>query len=936
MRFSQCAPLLLGTLASAVGVLADTPDASTAAPAADAESTSNIIAGAYIVELDDASPDAESLYKDLRADGLEVKPSMDLKFRLFNGVSFRVESPDAVGADALTAQIAAKGAVKALWPVRGIRFPKFNPPSARPHKLPASTPQQQKHQRRGLGDGDGDAFTPHLMTQVDKLRAEGFTGKGLHIGIVDTGVDYRHPALGNGCFGHEGCLVTKGWDFAGDEFDEGGNLKPDNDPIDTCQGHGTHVSGIVAAQANELGFTGAAPDATLGVYKTSGCAGFATSELLVAGIYRAHDEGADVVSLSAGDDSGFSSDAAADAVSRLAAAGVPVTVATGNSGGLGLWNAASPASGREVAAIGSVDNTKLPTIMTRGEFTNGTGSHGFGWLEGNPILQTNTTVRLWAPAANASDLTTYACTSVPADLPDLNGVAILLPFTVNCNSDNQAANLVTKGGKHIIYYPESDARVAATYVYTKGIEGVFVVSPAQAAAWLKALRAGQQIDVTMTPVESARIWAEDLSNGPGAGLTSGFTSWGPSWEMVVKPQFTTPGGGILSTWTWGEGDYAVNPGTSMSAPLAAAIYGLVGQARKTLNAQALRNVLSSTAKPLPWFDGKTTHDDVLAPVPQQGAGLVQAYDAAHATTLVDTSSFSFNDTDNFTPKRTFTLENTAAEAVTYTFGHAKAATAYSFSADDMLTIARFPPPTADAWASIAFESDTVTVPAGASAKVTFTLTPPAGLDAGRLPVYSGYITITPSSPGAARLTLPYVGLAGSLHDFPPFHNQRVAHTGVYLSSTETHFLIPVAANRTFTIPRPGSTWAPSVLPKMVAIPTIGTPELHVDLVPLHNGSDSGSDSGNATTKPWLGYTIVGSLPRTPLYYAPTIGYTHNFDGRLADGTVAPEGAYKFVASALRIHGDRDNKDDWVVVESVPFVLKYLSQKCKRRLLEAAA
>ncbi|KAG7143158.1 Minor extracellular protease vpr like protein [Verticillium longisporum] len=846
MRFSQCAPLLLGTLASAVGVLADTPDASTAAPAADAESTSNIIAGAYIVELDDASPDAESLYKDLRADGLEVKPSMDLKFRLFNGVSFRVESPDAVGADALTAQIAAKGAVKALWP-------------------------QQKHQRRGLGDGDGDAFTPHLMTQVDKLRAEGFTGKGLHIGIVDTGVDYRHPALGNGCFGHEGCLVTKGWDFAGDEFDEGGNLKPDNDPIDTCQGHGTHVSGIVAAQANELGFTGAAPDATLGVYKTSGCAGFATSELLVAGIYRAHDEGADVVSLSAGDDSGFSSDAAADAVSRLAAAGVPVTVATGNSGGLGLWNAASPASGREVAAIGSVDNTKLPTIMTRGEFTNGTGSHGFGWLEGNPILQANTTVRLWAPAANASDLTTYACTSVPADLPDLNGVAILLPFTVNCNSDNQAANLVTKGGKHIIYYPESDARVAATYVYTKGIEGVFVVSPAQAAAWLKALRAGQQIDVTMTPVESARIWAEDLSNGPGAGLTSGFTSWGPSWEMVVKPQFTTPGGGILSTWTWGEGDYAVNPGTSMSAPLAAAIYGLVGQARKTLNAQALRNVLSSTAKPLPWFDGKTTHDD--------------AYDAAHATTL-----------------RTFTLENTAAEAVTYTFGHAKAATAYSFSADDMLTIARFPPPTADAWASIAFESDTVTVPAGASAKVTFTLTPPAGLDAGRLPVYSGYITITPSSPGAARLTLP------------------VAHTGVYLSSTETHFLIPVAANRTFTIPRPGSTWAPSVLPKMVAIPTIGTPELHVDLVPLHNGSDSGSDSGNATTKPWLGYTIVGSLPRTPLYYAPTIGYTHNFDGRLADGTVAPEGAYKFVASALRIHGDRDNKDDW----------------CKRRLLEAAA
>ncbi|KAL9949771.1 hypothetical protein D7B24_006427 [Verticillium nonalfalfae] len=929
MRFSQCAPLLLGTLASAVGALADTPGPSTTAAAADAESTSNIIAGAYIVELDDASPDAESLFKDLRADGLEVKPSMDLKFRLFNGVSFRVESPDSVGADALTAQIAAKGAVKALWPVRGIRFPQFDPANAGPHNLSAST--QQQHQRRALGDGD--VYTPHLMTQVDKLRAEGFTGKGLHIGVVDTGIDYRHPALGNGCFGREGCLVTKGWDYAGDEFDEGGNLKPDDDPIDTCQGHGTHVSGIVAAQENELGFTGAAPDVTLGVYKTSGCAGYATSEVLVAGIYRAYDEGADIISLSAGDDSGFSSDAAADAVSRLAAAGVPVIVATGNSGGLGLWNAASPASGREVAAIGSVENTKLPTIMTRGDFSNGTGSHGFGWLQGNPVLQTNATVRIWAPAANASDLTAYACTSVPADLPDLDGLAVLLPLTTECSSDDQAANFVTKGGKHIIYYPESDARLAATYVYTEGIEGVFVVSPAQAAAWLKALGAGQRIDVTVSPVESARVWAEDLSNGPGAGLTSGFTSWGPSWEMVLKPQFTAPGGGILSTWTWGAGDYAVNPGTSMSAPLVAAIYGLVGQARKTLNAQVLRNVLSSTAKPLPWFDGETTHDDVLAPVAQQGAGLVQAYDAAHATTLVDTSGFSFNDTDSFTPKRTFTLENTAAEAVTYTFGHAKAATAYSFAADNLLTIARFPPPTADVWASIAFESETVTVPAGASAKVTFTLTPPAGLDAGRLPVYSGYITITPSSPGAGRLTLPYVGLAGSLHDFNPLHNQSVPHTGVYLSSTETHFLIPVAANRTFTIPRPGGTWAPSVLPKLVAIPTIGTPELHVDLVPLDG---SGSDSGNGTTKAWLGYTTLGSLPRTPIHYAPTIGYTHNFDGRLADGTVAPEGAYKFVASALRIHGDRDDKDDWVVVESVPFVLKYLSSKCKRVLLEADA
>ncbi|KAM0335150.1 hypothetical protein ACHAQA_000191 [Verticillium albo-atrum] len=915
MRFSQCAPLLLGTLASAVGVVAD---------------DSNIIAGAYIVELDDGAADAAALYDELRADGIEVQPSMDLKFRLFNGVSFRVDSPDDVDTDALTAKIAAKGTVKALWPVRGIRFPKLDPSAvARNGSAPASV-----HAARG-GFGrrafdEVDTFSPHVMTQVDKLRAEGITGKGFRIGVVDTGIDYRHPALG-GCFG-EGCLVTHGWDFAGDEFDEGGNLKPDADPLDTCQGHGTHVSGIVAAQENELGFTGAAPDVTIGAYKTSGCAGYANSEVLVAGIYRAYEEGADIITLSAGDDSGWSTDAAADAVSRLAAAGVPVLVATGNSGGLGVWNAASPASGKEVAAVGSVDNTFLPTIMTRGEFSNGTDDEGFGWMEGNPILQTNATLRLWAPT-NATDLSSYACTSVPADMPELDGAIALLEAASECGSDDQANNIVARGGKHVIFYPAEGRPLSASWVFSEGIEGALTVSRPQAAAWIKAIKAGQKIDITVAPVDSSRVFAEPLSNGPGAGLTSGFSSWGPSWEVVLKPQFTAPGGGILSTWTFGQGDYAVHPGTSMSTPLVAGIYALVGQVRKTLNAQVLRNVLASTAKPLPWFDGETTHEDILAPVPQQGAGMVQAYDAAYATTLVDTSGFSFNDTDNFTPERTFTIENTASEAVTYTLGHAKAVTVYTFDPENLSSIARFPPPTVDEWASVAFAEDTVTIPAGGSAKITFTLTAPSGLDGKRLPVYSGYITITPTgSDDKPRLTLPYLGVAGSLHEARVLHTDPVPHTGVYLSSTANHFLIPVPANETFTVPRPGGTWAPSTLPKIVAIPTVGTPELHVDLVAV---GGSGSNASSVATRDWLGFESLGNLPRTPVYFAPTIGYTHNFDGRLADGTVVPEGAYKFVVSALRIFGDREEKSDWVVVESVPFVLRYLNSKCKRVLLDAS-
>lgn len=64
------------------------------------------------------------------------------------------------------------------------------------------------------------------MTGVDKLRAEGYYGSGLRVAVVDSGIDYKHPALG-GCYG-EGCLVAFGYDLVNDV----------NDPYDNCDGHG--------------------------------------------------------------------------------------------------------------------------------------------------------------------------------------------------------------------------------------------------------------------------------------------------------------------------------------------------------------------------------------------------------------------------------------------------------------------------------------------------------------------------------------------------------------------------------------------------------------------------------------------------------------------------------------------------------------------------
>lgn len=109
------------------------------------------------------------------------------------------------------------------------------------------------------------------------------TGSGVRIGIIDTGVDYLHPALG-GCFGKD-CLVQYGYDLVGDSWTGYDNPEPDDDPYDDCEGHGTHVSGIIAAQPNKMGFTGVAPGATLGMYKVFSCYSFGTTDdVLIAAL----------------------------------------------------------------------------------------------------------------------------------------------------------------------------------------------------------------------------------------------------------------------------------------------------------------------------------------------------------------------------------------------------------------------------------------------------------------------------------------------------------------------------------------------------------------------------------------------------------------------------------------------------------------------------
>ena len=205
-----------------------------------------------------------------------------------------------------------------------------------------------------------DLVTALQMTGADVAQQElGLTGRGVRVAVMDSGLDYDHPDLG-GCFG-PGCRVARGFDFVGDAFNPnpaaaGFNPIPVPDPFpDDCDGHGTHVSGIIGANGD---ITGVAPDVTFHAYRVFGCEGPTTADIMLAAMEMTLDNGADVLNMSIGSAFQWPQYPTAQAANRLVRRGVTVVAALGNEGSFGLYSAAAPGVGREVIGVASFDNTQ--------------------------------------------------------------------------------------------------------------------------------------------------------------------------------------------------------------------------------------------------------------------------------------------------------------------------------------------------------------------------------------------------------------------------------------------------------------------------------------------------------------------------------------------------------------------------------------------------
>jgi hypothetical protein len=327
----------------------------------------------------------------------------------------------------------------------------------------------------------------------------------------------------------------------------------------------------------------------------------------------------------------------------------------------------------------------------------------------------------------------------------------------------------------------------------------------------------------------------------------------------------------------------------MATPLSAAVFALIAEVRGTFDPATIENYLAATSNPQLFNDGTATYP-VLAPVPQQGAGLIQAYNAAYATTLLSVSSLSFNDTDNLVDTLNFTISNLGTEGVSYDLASVGAATAYTFSTSI------YPDPFPglgldDSFAAIALSESKVTVAAGDNAVIAVTVTPPA-IDGTLLPVYSGYITLNGTN--GDSLSLPYQGIVGSL-----LNTQVLDPDYTYLSISSDPDLNPIVGSN--------STLSDAVLPVAVVSLAFGSPLVNIEAVTV--------GSGNATTN-------LGNIFELPLPYMSRDSFALEWDGQLEDGSYAPAGQYKLLVSALHIFGDASDSADYDIVETTEFTIKY--------------
>jgi subtilisin family serine protease len=595
------------------------------------------------------------------------------------------------------------------------------------------------------------------MIGATQAQVEGYKGTGIKVGVIDTGIDYNHPDLGgsgvegnNADFGPSAPRVKYGYDFAGDDYDAdstdpGAAPQPDPYP-DDCNGHGTHVSGIIGANGDPSsgGAVGVAPEVTFGAYRVFGCEGSADTEVILAAMDRAAADGMDVVNMSLGSEFDSWPDyPEAAAASALTAAGTLVVAAAGNDGADGLFTAGTPSVGKDVISVGSVENTKSTNwVFTVSPKPAPLADAAISYIaaEGAPDSPTTGSGDL----ANANPL--RACAPV-------TGVSgkIALVQRGDCSFYDKALAAQDAGATGVVIYNNEPGLLSPTVVGEEEITiPVVFIEQTDGEAIQTQLAEATATDLT---------WTDTTESGdnPLAGTISDFSTFGMAANLAMTPDVSAPGGNIFSTFPLEKKGYANLSGTSMATPHVAGAVALLLQAKASLkgDVNAVRTALQNTSTPIDktnLFGGGDIYDGLYEPTIRQGAGLIhidKAIAATLAATTVSPGKINLGENRSSYYKTTLKLTNNGSTTETY-----------KLSVQNALNIGAAPTTYwydyNDKKVSSKFSSSSVSVKAHKTATVSVYLKQPS-LSTGW--IYGGWVKLTKSDK-SKTLVVPFTGMYG--------------------------------------------------------------------------------------------------------------------------------------------------------------------------------
>ena len=401
-----------------------------------------------------------------------------------------------------------------------------------------------------------DNSGPYIGAEFPKQL--GFTGDGIRIGVIDTGINLEHPDFFNS---DQLSRFLKGYDFV------------DNDsiPQDT-NGHGTQVTGIIAADGQLIGI---APKVEIFSYRVSSDGESVPSDLIIKAINRAIEDRVDIINISLGVNMTHAK--IDNAVNNAIDHGIVVVAAAGNSGP-DKSTIGSPARNPNAITVGATYNNRDSSMVS----TLQVGEKQFQVL---PMLGTDV---ISDPISTDIIFGKYS-REHDFDGVDVRGKIVLAerggetPDEIVFFSDKEIF-ASKNGAKGLVVYNNQPGIFFGELIHEYVSEDYYPSIPTVSMT----REEGLELKKILESETSATL---DVFNHPD--FIAMFSSRGPVSPFYQKPDLVAPG--VFVNTTSLKNFYNITSGTSYAAPHVSGAIALLLEKNPELTPHEIKSILITTS-----------------------------------------------------------------------------------------------------------------------------------------------------------------------------------------------------------------------------------------------------------------------------------------------------------------------------------------------------